>query len=360
MGMMTGSGVRLQLAQPGDVEEIARLLPDLAGPHFAERFPGRTAAEFCHWKYFTNPLGEAAVAIATDGGRVVSLVAGVPKRVRMGPGVQLAFELGDFITAPEYRKRGLFSSLIQLTCDDAAKRDAAFVYVRPNPISFRLLVPGLRFLEVQKLDLRRYIVPSGLIHRKTGIPAAAIRGLGMDWIAQQVALPAPDPAVTVAPVTRFGEDFDNFWAGVEQRYSWTLARDSQYLNWRYVDSPTPFRTWMAVRKGRPAGYITAFVSQEEPLAQIVDLFTDPDDEAAAATLLRSCLEAMLAAGAQVFYTWTPQSGGESASTRLLKRVCRWNSKPYLHVALRFVGAHADSGVLPSSGWHIAMGDFDGI
>lgn len=104
--MIPGSAVHTRLACPDDLEEIGRLLPDLAVPGFSERFPRRTVADFCRWKYFSNPLGDAAVGVALNDHRVVSLVAGVPKRIFLGAETVVAFELGDLITAPSYRNRG--------------------------------------------------------------------------------------------------------------------------------------------------------------------------------------------------------------------------------------------------------------
>lgn len=104
--MDNGSPVRpgttdhIRLARPEDMESVGKLLPDLGGPLYGERFPGKTSSDFCHWKYFRDPAGDAVVGLALDGDRVVSVVAGTPKRIKVGAEVILAYELGDFITAP--------------------------------------------------------------------------------------------------------------------------------------------------------------------------------------------------------------------------------------------------------------------
>src|SRR6516225_11815984 len=97
--MTVDAAVELRLARDEDVERIGLLLPDLAGPHFSERFPGTTAAAFCRWKYFTNPAGDAAVGVALSGDRVVSMAAAVPKLIQIDGERLMALELGDFITA---------------------------------------------------------------------------------------------------------------------------------------------------------------------------------------------------------------------------------------------------------------------
>ena len=167
--MALDTSVEIRLAGPQDLKEIGRLLPDVAGALFPERFPGQTAADFCRWKYFMNPIGDAAVGVAVKENRVISVVSATPKRIEVNSEVLLAFELGDFITDSQYRKTGLFSSLIHLVCTEAAKRGAGFVYVRPNEISFPILTKSLSFVEAQKIDARRYVAPSGLIYRKIGL-----------------------------------------------------------------------------------------------------------------------------------------------------------------------------------------------
>jgi len=272
--------------------------------------------------------------------------------------VVLAFELGDFITAADHRKRGLFSALINLVCAAAQERGAAFTYVRPNDMSFPILASHLSFLEPAKLESRRYVGLSGAVERKLGIPAALLRNVGIDALFRALTIPPRSASVQVERADRFAEDFDELWARAREQYRFTLVRDSRYLNWRYVEGPTPYRRWVARREQQAAGCLVAFVARTEPIATILDVYTGPRDEEAAAALLHVAVNDMLRAGTQVIYTWTPQSGADSAADRLLKRTCRF---PHLelHFAMRPAGEHGQQ-VLPPSGWQLAAGDFDGF
>src|SRR5262252_1688586 len=82
--MAMNSSLETRLARREDLDGIGILLQELAGPHYSERFPGATVADFCRWKYFENPMGDAAVGIAVSGKRVVSLVAATPKLIQVG------------------------------------------------------------------------------------------------------------------------------------------------------------------------------------------------------------------------------------------------------------------------------------
>lgn len=352
---------QLRLCRPEDLESLGELLLELGGPFYEERFPRHTSAQFCRWKYYGNPAGEAVVGIALDGTRVVSAVAGTPKYVQLNSSVVLAFELGDFITAKPYRKRGFFSKLINLVCDTAQSHGAAFVYVRPNEVSFPILTSRLSFTECMKMDSRRYVVPSEAVKRKFGIPPQLVRTLGVDRALRQIGLGHMPHSVRVQRIERFDHSADALWERVGCKYTFSLARNSEYLNWRYIDSPTPYLVWTATRGDEMAGYLVAFVSRGQSAATVVDLFAGPDDSDAPAALLNVAFEALSGEGATVFYAWTPQQGGQAASSLALRRMCMLVAKQPLHVAMRFLTEPTSRSKpdLPRVGWQLAMGDFDG-
>jgi GNAT superfamily N-acetyltransferase len=361
-GESTGSksgALNTRLARPEDLESVSRLLPDLAGPHFGERFPGKTSYEFCRWKYTGNPAGDATVGVALDGDRVVSVVAGTPKRVRVAGEVVLAFELGDFITANTYRNRGLFSKLINLVCDNARQRGAAFAYVRPNDLSFPILVSRLSFIEPKKMYERRYVVPSAAMERKFGIPSVIPRALGTDWILRRMVVRDVGTSVRVEPVTRFDDGVSRLWTRLQDCYRFSLVRDSHYLNWRYMDCPTPYSVWAAYRDKELLGYLAAFVGSAQPLGMVLDLFTHPEDEDAASALVRVAIEALEQRGVRAIYVWTLQDGPETAAVRSLARACFLIRKQPLHIAIRFLDDALSIRGLPSSDWQLTVGDFDG-
>ena len=358
--MATDSTVEFRLAGPDDVAAVGPLLLDLGGASFPERFTGKTISDFCRWKYFGNPSGNALVGAAVASGRIVSLVVATPKRVQVGSDLHLAFELGDFITAPEYRKQGMFSQLIELVCAEAQQRSGSFAYVRPNEISFPILVSRLSFVEIHNIADRRYFLPSLVIHRKLGIPSDLTRASGVDGIMRKLVLPSSSASITVMPVDRFGHESDDLWERMRGKYEFSLARTSSYLNWRYVDSPTRYLLWVAYRSGQVAGYLVGFISDSELRGHIVDLFCDPKDVATAAALVRTSMEAMLESGVHAISTWVLPGKEESACGRTLTHAFPRVGRPLLHFVMRFLDAGLDESRLPASGWRLASGDFDGI
>ncbi len=341
-----------------DLEAIARFLPGLGGPRFSERYPDRTLIDFLDWKYFKNPLGDAVVAIATDGGQVVGLVAATPKTLWLDGDWVAVYELGDFLTDDRYRGRGIFSNLIERVCAELARRQAALAYVRPNENSFPILVRRCHFTEARQIDGSRFVFPSDVLARKL-LPSAAVFGrLGLDWAAMRWALPPASASVTVSPTDRFGTPHDRLWQAGSRGYRLAIDRRSEYLNWRYADSPTPFSLWDARRNGDTVGYLAAFVSPSSRTGHIADLFTASGDDEACAALLATCFGSLREQGVRSIYCWRPRGEDGTAAGRALARACPLSNGQPLHFAVRILDPHFRG--LPPSAWQLSMGDFDGV
>jgi len=350
----------LGLARPSDLSRIAQFLIPLGGESFGERFPDGTVQDFYRWKYFSNPLGEAIVGIAAVGDAVVSVVAATPKRIQLRGKTAPAYELGDFLTDGNYRKLGLFSRLIELVCREASNRDSSLIYVRPNDVSFPILVSKLAFHEGQRLDSRRFVLPSPTLSRKTGIPAHLLRLSGMDWLCKKRCIPNySGGSVTVSSVERFGEETDQLWQRASAGYDFALVRDSSYLNWRYADCPTPYKIWLAARNGETVGFLVTSADRASPTAAVVDLFASIGDAEAVRALLARGLEDLLRSGVQLISTWTTQGGTQSAVQKLLRRCLPLRRKQHLHLAFRVLKTEEVTLPSPSQKWHFTLGDSDG-
>jgi Acetyltransferase (GNAT) domain len=350
----------LGLARPSDLSRIAQFLIPLGGESFGERFPDGTVQDFYRWKYFSNPLGEAIVGIAAVGDAVVSVVAATPKRIQLCGKTAPAYELGDFLTDGNYRKLGLFSRLIELVCREASNRDSSLIYVRPNDVSFPILVSKLAFHEGQRLDSRRFVLPSPTLSRKTGVPAHLLRLSGMDWLCKKGCIPNySGGSVTVSSVERFGEETDQLWQRASAGYDFALVRDSSYLNWRYADCPTPYKIWLAARNGETVGFLVTSADRASPTAAVVDLFASIGDAEAVRALLARGLEDLLRSGVQLISTWTTQGGTQSAVQKLLRRCLPLRRKQHLHLAFRVLKTEEVTLPSPSQKWHFTLGDSDG-
>jgi GNAT superfamily N-acetyltransferase len=347
-----------RFATRSDLPAIATFLPALGGSGLPERFPGQTLADYLHWKYFQGPLGEAVVGITVDAEQVVGLVAATPRTLCVDGTAHAVFELGDFLTDERYRGRGIFSRLIEAVCEELKRRHAKLAYVRPNENSFPILVRHGSFTEARQLDVRRFVFPSAFLARRFSRPASWFGKAGPDWAALRWALGTPRGPVQVRRFERFGPQHDRLWHVAGTGYRVAIGRHSEYLNWRYAQSPTPFLLWEACRGEETVGFLSAFASPSSATGHIADLFTGREDADACVALLAACFHALRDAGVRSIYCWKLRGEVPSAAGRALSRACPLATGRPHHLVLRVLDPSLPG--LPPSGWHLSMGDFDGL
>jgi hypothetical protein len=354
------ASVELRFAGPEDLGRIGDFLQELGGPYFSQnRFPGKSALDYYHWKYFGNQQGEAVAGIAIAGERIVSTVAATVKPVLVKSRRLIAYELGDFLTATDFRQRGLFSQLVQIVCSETEKRGASLVYVQPNEISFPLLMK-LGFAEPLQIQQRHYARPSSVVARRLHVPAGFISWTGIDDLMGRLAAPrGSDQAVRVELISRFDAETDLIWQQAGKQYELLLAREHEFLNWRYADSPTPFQIWLGRRKEEPVGFLVGFAGLNDAVGEIADVFTRPDDHDAAQALLYHSFREFRRQDMRAILAYTISSSEHSVVGDLLRRACPLTRQRPLHFAMRCFDS--DLGAqLPKSGWHLSPGDFDGV
>jgi hypothetical protein len=357
--LLTQCRPNLRLAQRQDLPWIAEFLPQLGGDLFPERYPGRTTLDFYEWKYLENPAGRAVVGIAVIGEQVVSVVAAVPKRVVLQRVQVVAYELGDFLTDSHFRGNGLFSALIELVCKEISRIGGVLAYVRPNESSFPILLK-LGFIEAQQMESRRYVVPSATLSRKTGMPARTFQMAGLDWASKRYCVPLHhQSSVVVEDLQRFDSSIDPVWENNVDHFQLALCRDSAYLNWRFAKCPTPYRIFVAHDRGNITGYMVTFIQTSAPIARILELVAEPNDLQVPELLVATVVRAMLDSGIESIHTWTAQERLAVTADAVLRRLCPLTASSRLHVAVRILHPECVR-QLPSTGWYLSAGDFDGF
>jgi GNAT superfamily N-acetyltransferase len=350
-------GVQLRFARPDDTAAIGAFLTELGGEYFDERFPGASAADFYRWKYYSSPYGTAVVCLAVTGDdRIAGVVCATPKRMWVQGRTRRVFEFGDFLVAPDFRGRGLFGDLIEMAAGECARRGGELAYVRPNQLSFRLLIRR-GFQQVQQVKERRYPVPSRAIGRRLPGAGPLARALGADALMRRKLPRTASGAPVLERVTSFGPETAELWERAAPGYGVCVARTVEYLNWRYRDSPTPFELWIARRGPDPSGLAVTFLSPGQQVGFLADAFTAADDSGAADAIVRHTLLDLLARGARSVICATPLHGPRCALRTVLERACLRAPEASAAVVVRELGGRWEE---PQGAWLLSLGDFDGV
>ncbi len=221
----------VHLFQPEDLLACVGLLQ-------AGHDPAFSSARFT-WLHQQAPLGPSAIAVCTDGSRVVGVYSVIRKTLRLGERSFVGGRDVDPVVHPDYRGRGIFSRLLRFGLENFEGIDVYFNFA--NKVS----APGFRRQgwrdagpiedRVCQLGFRSPLSRDFLIWLGSGAivsprPSADARELTADEVEALLTRAdlAPDSFAVYPPPARL-------W----------VERSSAYLRWRYLKNPQTGYRWFA-------------------------------------------------------------------------------------------------------------------
>ncbi len=251
------------------------------------------------WLYKQNPYGRARAWVASDveKGTVIGAAAAFPRKFYLNGEERLAWVLGDFCLAEQYRSMGPALQL-QRACLQAVEPPYDFCYDFPSKpmmaLYKRLAVPQTGSLVRWAKPLRvedklKSIVRSRSIARALGkIGDAVLNARG--WKGTRDAC---DIEVHQGPC---GGEFTILDQSFGKVPALRPARTAEYLNWRYLAHPRRAHLILAARKkGTIVGYVV--IRNEPHNARIVDLAA-MEEPAVLARLIAAAVGVLKLSGAK--------------------------------------------------------------
>jgi GNAT superfamily N-acetyltransferase len=308
-----------------------------------------TDDEFTWW-FDRNPAGEGIVSLAVDEGEVVGVAAMSFFKTRLeGVETRLAIPV-NVATDARYRGKGIFSTLQQENEEAAAASGSPLTVTFPNAKSYPIFIRRLGWIDLPRLRLwARPLRAAGVARYALGRPGE--RG------GIRAADPSPRTVqgLEVRPIERFEADADELGSRAAAGYGSHFSRDTEYFNWRYVDSPRDYRCFGAYREGKLAGVAVVGHTFKHGVSAgfVADLVVPPDETQALRALVARAADEVKG-GADALVLLPPRA---PAHRRALARAAfaPTNKK------LRFIGKPLHDGVRideRADAWHFTLGDFD--
>lgn len=254
--------------RPAAASDLQRILDLLALSMGNESYAAEP--EYWHWKHVLNPFGPSPCLVAEAGDRIVGVRVFMRWRWRSGDVDHDAVRAVDTATHPDWRRRGVFSSLTRALLDACEAGDAEFVFNTPNSRSRPgYLKMGWRQVERTALlvrPLRPLRVLRGALH-------TVVRRKGLAGSSALVSGRAPEAAKLFA--SRVFPELMAPRIAKEDRYH--TVRSPGYLRWRYEQ--VPFPRYSAVWTGDPAPAAVVFRTKERlglREVSICELLRSPD------------------------------------------------------------------------------------
>lgn len=289
----------------GDEKEILNL--------FRKGFGEERTIEHWMWQYKKNPAGKGVIFLADCGGKIVGHYAVVPTRFKIGDNEVLGSQSLDTVTDEAFLRKGIFTTLAQLTYDMARSRGARLVYGYPNRLSYYGLIKKLGFQEVVTVSrLAKTLTLKGLILRVTKRPRILKRSSFLTrMFPNRKVSTKPSKANGIHVVEHsgpFDSEYDELWRRVGRYFPVALIRDANYLNWRYLERPeSKYEIFEATKKDKILGFILGRAINHDSWKEgyIVDFLTT------SASIFGALLEEILwkfrEEGVDIVYTWSLRS-----------------------------------------------------
>jgi hypothetical protein len=286
---------RIRAYEHGD----ERALVELLGGRFSHQF----GLEHWRWKLRHWPSSAPNVWLATAGGKAVFHYGGIPLRHRLDGRIGTAMISVDAMTAPGFRRRGLLTR-------GAARAFAAW---REHGIAFTLGLPNEGWGSRIAAAGWQRLFPLQWVVRPIRPEVFAARRLKVRWLSRANVFSKltgrfldgrlrRDPALELQETTRADSRFDEVSDRCGAGAPFSLVRDSSWVRWRFLSSPThKYRVVLARRGVDSVGYCACHVAatSDKTSAFLAEVIGPNGDSRIQESLIAEAIENARTAGADV-------------------------------------------------------------
>lgn len=348
-----GKDLEFRLFQKGDEQGLSHL--------FREVFEVEKDSRYWDWKYYQNPAGQHSIIVALSGGRVVGTAGLLPIKLKIGSTEVLSAQGIDVVVSPEYRSRGTFIKLSKLSIEECIRNGADLSYAFSIKITYRVCTKFLGYAGIFPVfKMTKILNPTPYLQGKmgAGIITNIVGPIGRQAfkIANKRRLVVPRE-LKINEVTHFDERFDDFWRQECKNYEIAVVRDSQYLNWRFIRNPSPYKIFCVEQDRSIKGFIVLKCFQEEVRrGRIIDIFVQSHGDAIIDVLLTAAINYFIDQGVDVVACWMLEH--TPILQALKKRGFVKRETPHDLIVRSFTDDFPNEYFQDSLKWYVTMGDSD--
>lgn len=293
--------ITLRSYRPKDEKEVIALYHRAFGKPI-----GQVELDVWKWKYPRSPVKKFYSCYAWHDRRMAGHYAAVRLNAVLD-GREISGALApDTMVDPDYHRLGLFSDTASDVYSQLKNGGVTFLLGFPNGNSIHgALKLGWRRIAPMPVSVR-VIDPAALVENKTGSAIAAKPLAGLQKIIGRLmeTLPARTSSDELAldQCSGFGTWVEQLWRRCAGQHRIQIARDYDYLRWRYNDNPINDYTIFTARKnGSYTGAVVVNVGEfgGYKILWVLDLLADLENKGVAEALIDKALEYGKQEGAQI-------------------------------------------------------------
>jgi len=274
----------------------------------------KSKLETLRWQYFDNPGGKMYIHIAVDKDRspeeIAAMYAVYPVQFKRYQSLTTAVISLDTYTAEDYRKMGLFVKLADSLYDRCAGDNVSLVFGFPNHQSVHGFYNRLGWKSLDPVPL--YIKPLRLGFFIKNISFLASSPVGKSLSNFKLVFNDHKPKQDhphIRLINDFSDkQFDELWEAFSSNINYTVARNCQYLNWRFKQKPQKnnekYKSMAYFEETRLKGFITYFIRSgpRGNIAYIMELIFFPKQFNVGRCLLDYAIKDIVSLGGDAILT----------------------------------------------------------
>lgn len=296
---------------------------------FKRSFAREMRADFWQWRFAENPFDELFIELAWDGDVLAGHYAVSPVVLSVdGEEWPTALSMTT-MTHPDYRGRGLFTTLAASLYARMEAQGIRMVWGFPNSQSHRGFIRDLGWRDLYEVPTFSIVLTDSAVKR------------------------IPQASGGVVEVDAFDSTFDDLWTRSRRDDVVLTRRDSKYLRWRYSDHP--INQYDVIAKVADGGGIDAYLVYKtyEKSYDVVDLYgVHPEPQV---DLVADLCRQAAGAGAEKVQMWCPLA---DPLHRDLEKLGALNGEPVTYFGCRVFTGGELSAVNDYRRWRIGFGDSD--
>jgi GNAT superfamily N-acetyltransferase len=349
---------RPRTLERGEEPKLEALFADVYGPDWRTK----TAAH----RYLGPTPWPAAVSVVEMDGLIVGAQPAYDVPISVRGARRMCTILADVVTHPQYRRRGIFASVVDHAAKLSVQRDSSLALTTPNNASY----PGFE----KKRDWRllttlpcwlRLLRPGLILTRGIHLPTwlSHMLDLPLLWLAHGAARSQLASRASLAQ-TPSAESLDDLWRRSSRADRIRQCRDSVWARWRFAASGDEYQFLTDhTSDGRLAGYVVMRLKRIRGVLAsfVVDGLWSEEAAHTPARLMEAACAWAYTEGAALALTYaTPAPdwlrGLSQARFRRLPRAL--SMRPYRVCARLRPGDADDTLLTDSAAWQITLADSD--
>ncbi len=296
------------LAQPLGYRRLRRSDKKGLCELFYEVFGDGKGTDYWEWKYYQNPAGPHASVVALHGSEVVGILGGIPVRMKVGDDTLLACQGVDTVISGGHRKSSTFFKLEAMVTEQMEKAQLAFRYAFTIKETYRLFTAARGFSGICPIiKMSKVINPRPYLRQKMemGLLADMLGGAAKcamrQWNKRKLSVPQ---GVDVVDTSRFDHRFDDLWQRERGNYDIVVARNSDYLNWRYAHAPRRYKVFSVESRQVVKGFVALGCYKEEVTrGRILDIMAESGERELMELLLTRAINYFVDQEVDVITCW---------------------------------------------------------